>query len=75
MLGSSCRYRLSLAEGFGCTEAIINQLFADSCQNSYQVLAGVAQWIECWPENQRVTGLIPSQGICLGWARSPVGGA
>ena len=29
-------------------------------------LAGVAQWIECWPENQRVAGLIPSQGTCLG---------
>ena len=29
-------------------------------------LAGVAQWIECWPANQRVTGLIPSQGTCLG---------
>ena len=23
-------------------------------------LAGVAQWIECWPVNQRVTGSIPS---------------
>ena len=29
-------------------------------------LAGVAQWIECWPVNQRVTCLIPSQGTCLG---------
>ena len=29
-------------------------------------LAGVAQWIECGPGNQRVTGLIPSQGTCLG---------
>ena len=26
-----------------------------------QALAGMAQWIECWPMNQRVTGLIPSQ--------------
>ena len=24
-------------------------------------LAGVAQWIECWPVNQRVTGSIPSK--------------
>ena len=23
-------------------------------------LAGVAQWIECWPVNQRVPSLIPS---------------
>ena len=29
-------------------------------------LAGVAQWIECRPVNQRVAGLIPSQGLCLG---------
>ena len=32
----------------------------------YTALAGVAQWIEHRPENQRVTGLIPSQGPCLG---------
>ena len=31
-----------------------------------KALAGVAQWIEHWPENQRVVGLIPSQGTCLG---------
>ena len=24
-------------------------------------LAGVAQWIECWPVKQRVTGSIPNQ--------------
>ena len=29
-------------------------------------LAGVAQWIECGPANQRVAGSIPSQGTCLG---------
>ena len=28
------------------------------------VLSGVAQWIECWPENQRVASSIPSQGTC-----------
>ena len=28
--------------------------------------AGVAQWIEYGPTNQRVAGLIPSQGTCLG---------
>ena len=32
-LGSGCKYRLSLAERFDCTETIINQLLADSCQN------------------------------------------
>ena len=30
------------------------------------VPAGVAQWIECWPENQKVAGLIPTQGPSLG---------
>ena len=34
-------------------------------------LAGVAQWIECQPVNQRVAGLIPSQGTCLGWGPGP----
>ena len=34
-------------------------------------LAGVARWIECWPVNQRVTGLIPSQGTCLGCGPGP----
>ena len=29
-------------------------------------LAGVAQWTECQPVNQKVIGLIPSQGTCLG---------
>ena len=29
-LGSGCKYRLSLAERFDCTETIINQLLADS---------------------------------------------
>ena len=32
-LGSGCKYRLPLAERFDCTETIINQLLADSCQN------------------------------------------
>ena len=34
-------------------------------------LAGVAQWIECRPANQRVSGLIPSQGTCLGCGPGP----
>ena len=32
-LGSGCKYRLSSAERFDCTETIINQLLADSYQN------------------------------------------
>ena len=31
-----------------------------------QALAGVAQWTECQPANQRVASSIPSQGTCLG---------
>ena len=34
-------------------------------------LAGVAQWTECRPANQRVTGSIPSQGTCLGCGPGP----
>ena len=34
-------------------------------------LAGVAQWIECQPSNQRVTGSIPSQGTGLGCGPGP----
>ena len=38
-------------------------------------LAGVAQWIECEPENQRVTGSVPSQDACLGCGPGPQYGA
>ena len=31
-----------------------------------RALPGVAQWIECQPANQSVTGLIPGQGTSLG---------
>ena len=34
-------------------------------------LAGVAQWTEHWPVNQRVAGSIPSQGTCLGFRPGP----
>ena len=33
--------------------------------------AGVSQWIERRPVNQRVTVLIPSQGTCLGCGPGP----
>ena len=33
-------------------------------------LAGVAQWTEHWPANQKFTGSIPSQHTCLGCRRS-----
>ena len=38
-------------------------------------LAGVAQWIECQPENRRVAGWIPSQGTYLGCQPGPQLGA
>ena len=37
----------------------------------YLALAGVAQWIERLPVNQRVIGSIPSQGTCLGYGPRP----
>ena len=44
-------------------------------RKSWTALAGIAQWIECRPVNQRVAGLIPSQGTCLGYRPdSSVGG-
>ena len=33
VLGSGCKYRLSLAERFDCTKTIISQLLADPYQN------------------------------------------
>ena len=37
------------------------------CFKKYNTaLPGVAQWVEREPVNQRVAGLIPSQGTCLG---------
>ena len=34
-------------------------------KKSHGALAGVVQWIERWPANQGVNGLIPSLGTCL----------
>ena len=34
-------------------------------------LAGIAQWIECWPANQTTAGLIPSQDTCLAYGPGP----
>ena len=34
-------------------------------------LAGVAQWTECWPANQKVASSIPSQYTCLGCGSGP----
>ena len=50
-------------------EILVNEL--DQMGNPVIILAGVAQWIECRPVNQRVTSWIPNQGTCLGWGPGP----
>ena len=40
-------------------------------ENNRSALAGVAQWIECWPVNQAVAGSVLSQGTCLGCTLGP----
>ena len=42
---------------------------------SFVALAGIAQWIERRPANQKVSGSIPSQGTCLGCRPGPWWGA
>ena len=44
-------------------------------KNTQGALAGVAQWIQCWPVNRKVAGLIPSQGTCLDCRSGPQLGA
>ena len=46
-----------------------------SLKKVFGALAGVAQWIEYRPENERVTGSIPSQGTCQGCRPGPQQGA
>ena len=57
----------------GCrVSPLKNAFIKDECL----ALAGVAQWTECQSVNQRVAGLIPSQGTCLGCGPSSwTGGA
>ena len=51
--------------------AINLHMFIPRVNKDFPTLAGVAQWIEQWPVNQRVAGLIPSQGTCLGYRSGP----
>ena len=44
---------------------IINKYKVKQFKENTPALTGVAQWIECRPVKQRVTGSIPSQGTCL----------
>ena len=34
-------------------------------RDTHAALAGVAQWLEGWPANQKAAGLIPSPNACL----------
>ena len=45
--------------------------------SKYEVLAlaDVAMWIERWPANRKVTGSIPTEGMCLGGRPGPKLGA
>ena len=52
-------------------EAFKNQYAEELLELNANTLAGVAQWIECWPESNKVAGLIPSQGTCLGCRPGP----
>ena len=45
---------------------ISNWDYTNNQKKLESTLAGVAQWIECWTVNQKVAGLIPNQGSCLG---------
>ena len=68
--GSGCIMRLcipllcALEHGWYNQYAICDWLGDLNC--NAPTLAGVVQWIERRPANQRVSGLIPSQVTCLG---------
>ena len=69
--GSTIRYAKSELNTYKLSlESIFINLFKVA-------LAGVSQWIECWPANQGASGLIPSQSGRMPGLRavSPVGGA
>lgn len=52
-------------------------IFLNKCLKIFSILKkilalpGVAQWIECCPANQSVTGSIPNQGTSLGCRPGP----
>ena len=54
-----------------------NHIWFTQCilKRELPALTGVAHWVKCHPTNQKLAGLIPSQGTWLRlWARSPVRG-
>ena len=57
--------------GISIGKSLQNSLSGKGNKSVNLALAGVAQWIECWPVNQRVASLIPSQGTCLDCGQLP----
>ena len=55
-LGSGCKYRLSLAERFDCTETILNQLLAELYQNP------ISEW-QVTIKLHLVAGFIVASGL------------
>ena len=63
-------YKINIQKSVALSHAN-NELSERETKKTIPALAGVAQWIELLPENQRVGSLIPSQGTCLGCWPSP----
>ena len=62
-------------EGVGVAKVERERKTTPSIVTEYAALAGVAQWIECRPSNQRVASSVSSQGTCLGFRPGPQLGA
>ena len=60
--GTKCQSSFPLLQKLTSYTWLLKSLW----QKKVGTLAGVAQWTAHGPENQRVTGSIPSQGTCLG---------
>ena len=56
----------------GCCNKVLQ---TEQLKNLEIALAVVTPWIECWPVNQKVMGLIPSHGTYLGCGLGPWLGA
>ena len=49
----------------------VNHYYPDGYEILKMALAGMAQWIEHQPPNQKVAGSIPRQGTCLRFGPGP----
>ena len=82
-VSSGCFLSLNCCSSFGCVRRHSVSTYASILAGSSTYfffkrlvisLVRVAQWIGCWPANQRVAGLIPSLGTCLGGRPGPYRG-